>query len=352
MVSYSVEKIKKKHEKYLSQNLRAVGRLRATCERAKRALSATAQTSIELDSLYDCIDFSETVYRSKFDRLNGQLFKKCIVLVEQCLNDAHMSKSDIDDVILVGGSTRIPKVQQLLQEFFDGKELCRSIHPDEAVAYGAAVHGGNLGGTTKNKSMVLVDVTPLSLGVELGVGNMSVVIPRYSTFPTSRSCPYGVRPSGKLIDGEGTCDSETSILEITVYEGERPKTYDNNFLGAFKLSGISPFPSNGPDYLINICFEIDINGILNVSAEDPNNGNKSAITITNRSKITKADMDRLMNEAEEYKAEDKKYDQMAKARNALGEYVNDMWENVINCSQEIGAKDDIQRILEWLDLNS
>ncbi|KAK9740676.1 hypothetical protein RND81_03G053200 [Saponaria officinalis] len=353
MVSYFVEDIKKKHKKDLSQNPRALGRLRAACERAKRALSATAETRIEVDGLYDGIDFSVSVFRSLFDRLNVQLFKKCIVLVEQCLNDGHMSKSDIDDVILVGGSTRIPKVQQLLQEFFDGKELCRSINPDEAVAYGAAVHAENLlGGMTNNKSMVLVDVTPLSLGVEVGYsGKMSVVIPRYSAFPTRGSRIYGVLH--KPIDGEATGDSETSVLKIAVYEGQKQKTHDNNFLGVFELSGISPSPSNGPQNLINVCFEIDINGILSVSAQDKNNGNKSEITITNRNRHTKADMDRLVNEAEEYKAEDKRYDQMGKARNALDDYANDMWEKVNNCGgQEIGAKDDIRHIIEWLASNS
>ncbi|KAK9741024.1 hypothetical protein RND81_03G076600 [Saponaria officinalis] len=352
MINYFVEEFKKRHKKDLSENPRALGRLRAACERAKRALSATAQTSIELDGLYEGIDFSASISRARFDILNNDLFRKCIDLVDQCLKDGRISKNDVDEVILVGGSTRIPKVQQLLQEFFEGKELCRSINPDEAVAYGAAVHAGNLGGITSNINMVLVDVTPLSLGVEMGNGNMSVVIPRNSTIPTSQERTYGALHIEKGTNGASTSDSRTSVLEIIVYEGERKKATDNNFLGVFELSGISPSPSDGPANLINVCFEIDMNGILNVSAEDTNSGNKSQITITNRGRLTKAEMNRLMKEAEEFKAEDKEHEQMVEARNALEEYANDMWEMVSNCRQEIGAKDDIQEILEWLEWSS
>ncbi|KAK9740693.1 hypothetical protein RND81_03G054200 [Saponaria officinalis] len=354
MVNHFVEEFKRKHDKDLRENPRALGRLRVACERAKRALSATAQTSIELDSLHDGIDFSASISRARFDTLNVELFKKCIDLVDQCLKDGGIDKKDVDEVILVGGSTRIPKVQQLLQEFFDGKELCRSINPDEAVAYGAAVHAGILGGgiTINDINMVLVDVTPLSLGVEMGYGNMSVVIPRNSPIPTSQERTYGALHIEKGKNGASTSDSRTSVLEITVYEGERKKAQDNNFLGVFELSGISPSPLDGPANLINVCFEIDINGILNVSAEDTNNGNKSNITITNRSRLTKAEMNRLMKEAEEFKAEDKENEQMVIARNALEEYANEMWYKVSNCGQEIGAKDDIQHILEWLDWSS
>ncbi|KAK9741018.1 hypothetical protein RND81_03G076300 [Saponaria officinalis] len=354
LVSYFVEEFLKKHKKDVSRNPKALGRLRAACERAKRALSTTAQTTIDLDCLYDGIDFSSNITRARFDKLNVDSFRRCIDLVERCLTDAGIGKADVDDV-LVGGSTRIPKVQQLLQEFFDGKELSKSINPDEAVAYGAAVHAGVLCGVTDNKGMVLVDVTPLSLGVEVGSGNMSVVIPRNTTIPTRHERVYGALHTKKRMYGE-TDDRQASILEIPVYEGERHKAQDNNFLGVFELSGISP--SNGPSSLINVCFEIDNDGILSVSAEDTSSGNKSQITITNRSRLSKTEMDRMMNEAKDYKAQDKKREEMVKARNKLEDYANSMWERLSKCGQKIRENekktimDAIEQTIQWLDWNA
>ncbi|XP_074265265.1 heat shock cognate 70 kDa protein-like [Silene latifolia] len=356
MVTHFVEEFQRKHNIDLSQNPRALGRLKAACERAKRALSTTAQTTIELDCLSGGIDFSSIVTRARFDKLNVDLFKKCIAPIQQCLSDADISGNDVHDIVLVGGSTRIPKVQQLLQDFFDGKELSRSINPDEAVAYGAAVHAGILCGAT-SKGMVLVDVTPLSLGVEVGSGNMSVVIPRNTTIPTRQERIYGALHTKKRMYGGTDNDCRASVLEIPVYEGERLKAQDNNFLGVFELSGIAP-SNNGSSSLINVCFEIDDNGILNVSAEDTSSGNRSEIRITNRSRLTKTEMDRMTNEAEEDKAQDKKHEKMVKAKNTLEDYANDIWEKLSNCGKKIGANDKktimdaIQKIFEWLDWNS
>ncbi|XP_074267557.1 heat shock cognate 70 kDa protein-like [Silene latifolia] len=324
LVIHCMEELKTLHNKDISQNPKALGRLRAACERAKRVLSANTHTSIELECLVDGIDFSSPISRARFDNLNADLFEKCIILVEQCLRDAGIGKKDVDNIVLVGGSTRIPKVQQLLQEFFDGRELSKTINPDEAVAYGAAVHAGILSGVSDNNSMVLVDVTPLSLGVEVNFGNMSVVIPRNTTIPTRQERLYGALPNEKHLPGASS-NPRPFDLEIPVYEGERHKTQDNNFLGVFELSGISP--SNGTPSLINVCFEIDINGILNVSAEDTTNGNRSEITITNRSRLTRAEMDKLIAEAEEYRAQDMNYAEMLEARNTLEENINNMRAN-------------------------
>ncbi|XP_010668127.1 heat shock cognate 70 kDa protein [Beta vulgaris subsp. vulgaris] len=357
MVSYLVEEFRTKHKKDMSGNPRCLARVRAAAERAKRTLSSIAQTTIEIDCLHEGIDFTSTITRARFDKLNMDLFKKCMDLVDQCLRDAKMERSEVDDVVLVGGSTRIPKVQQLLQDFFGGKELCRSINPDEAVAHGAAIHGGILCGAvdTSSKDMVLVDVIPLSLGVEIGYGNMSVVIPRNTTIPTKQERVYGAIKTKKLMS-EATDSSNASILEIPVYEGERQKTQDNNFLGVFELSGIGSSAKDST--LINVCFEIDVNGILNVSAEDMSSGNRNEITITNRSRLSKEEVEKMMKEAKEFKAQDEDHEKMVKAKNTLEDYANEMWEMLKDCGKNIGAKDKkkmtdaIEQTLQWLDCYS
>ncbi|XP_074266580.1 heat shock cognate 70 kDa protein-like [Silene latifolia] len=347
MVNYFVEEFKRKHDKDLRDNPRALGRLRAACEKAKRTLSITTQTSIEIDCLYGIIDFSSSISRARFDNLNVDLFQKCIAIVEGCLSDAHVKKTDVTDILLVGGSTRIPAVQQLLQKFFDGKELCKGINPDEAVAYGAAVHAGILCGRNTDENLTLVDVVPLSLGVEMGSGDMSVVIPRNTTVPTRQERIYGTLHT--------TEDCLASVLKIHVYEGEKNTAQDNNKLGVFELSGISPV--GGASSLIQVVFEIDIHGILNVSAEDMSTGNRSEIKTINRSRLTKTEIDRMTNEAEGYMAQDKKYSLMVKAKNTLEEYANKMWGRITNCRLKVSGNgkkaimEAVKKILDWLSEN-
>ncbi|KAK9740673.1 hypothetical protein RND81_03G052900 [Saponaria officinalis] len=372
MVGHFVEEFKMKYNKDMSQNRKAIAKLRLACEKAKRVISLIPETGIELDYLYDGIDFSSTISRECFENINADLFQKCIDLVKQCLEDARIEKSDVDEIVLVGGSTRIPKVQQLLQELFDGKEPFKSINPDEAVAYGAALNAAILCGLKNPKIMVPIDVTPLSLGVADSYSNMFIVIPRNTTIiPQKHKYLDGssierrpsllhrfYRKSRKFITRfipkcvtQGNDDSKTTVLEIYVYEGERSKSHDNHFLGIFEISGISP-SDNDPSKFINVWFEIDINGILNVSAQDTRSGNKSQITVTNRNRLNVTAIDKMRNEAEEYMAQDKKYEQMVEAKNTLEDYANDMWEKVTNYGEDNAAKVATQTTLDWIDLNS
>lgn len=343
VVQHFVAEFQRKHGKDISENPRAIGRLRAACERAKRTLSSTTATSIEIDCLSEGIDFSSTITRARFEKMNLDLFQDCVIFIEKCLKDANMEKNDVHDVVLVGGSTRIPKVQQLLQDLFVGKELCRNINPDEAVACGAAAYAAILTGVDY-KDFLLVDVTPLSLGVEVYSGDMDVLIPRNTPVPTRVEKMF-TTPLDFMIE-----------VSIHVYEGERPRASDNNLLGRFKLSGIPSLPKGALQ--IPVCFEIDADGILKCSAEELSTGNKNGITITEHSgKLSKEEVKKMMKDAEKYKDEDEKYRQKMKAMNSLETYAKCM-KNTLRCyGKNIRLKDKrkmgdaIEQTIRWLDWN-
>ncbi|KAG2403815.1 hypothetical protein LR48_Vigan549s012200 [Vigna angularis] len=310
MVEYFVEHIKRKYKVDISGNPRALRRLRTACERAKRTLSSTLTTNIEIDALFQGIDFCSSITRAKFDEINMELFEECMETVDRCLSDAKMDKNSVHDVVLVGGSSRIPKVQQLLQEFFKGKDLCKSINPDEAVANGAAVQAALLCEGIENvPDLVLLDVTPLSLGTYTTGDIMNVMIPRNTGIPVKRTEEFGT-----------VYDDQTSA-SIKVYEGERTKASENNLLGLFSLT----FPPAPRGYPILVCFGIDENGTLSVSAEDQTTGNKNQITITNnKERLSAEEMSRMIKEAEIYEADDRKFLRKANAMNSLDDYVYKM----------------------------
>ncbi|KAL3521088.1 hypothetical protein ACH5RR_019237 [Cinchona calisaya] len=349
MVSHFVQEFKRKHNKDISGNPRALRRLRTACERAKRTLSSAAQTSIEIDAFFEGIDFQSTITRPNFEEMNMDLFRKCIELVENCLKDSNIVKSSVHDIVLVGGSTRIPKVQQLMQEFFNGKELCKSINQDEAVAYGAAVQAAILGGAKGNEKiqdLVLVDVTPLSLGVNTEGDVMSIVIPRNTTIPTKKERGYT------------TSYANQAFVCFEVFEGERARATDNNLLGKVGLHGIPPAPVGVPKF--NVCFDIDANGILNVSAEDEGTSQKKKITITyDKGRLSKEEIERMIKEAEKYKFEDEQHRKKVEAKIALEKYaynirnsLNDKKiSDMLYPAEKKEVEDAIEHSLEWLQRN-